>query len=586
MKNLKIKWKLIVSYIIALCSLIVVTAFVTLAMNNISTQTNEFYDGPFVLTASIRNIRINFEVMQKSIFRATTTVNKNDTELYVQNATDAMNAIDQEMMLIKESYNAGDDKVEQLQILLDKHKPMFEDVCKMALTNENSAALAFIASNNIPLLEESMLLMDELTSYSDDEALSVIEGIQSVQSLSLPIVCAIALVGAIFCVIVASYIIKSITRPIKMCVKRLDELAKGDLKTPVPDVNTKDEIGLLVASTKSIVSTLSNIINDLDNGLDAMSKGDFTVTSADDSIYLGDFISLHSSYYKIAQDMSTTLSQIDIAANQVSSGSDQMSSSAQALAQGTTEQASSIEELAATINEITQKINSTNDNSKSAQDATKKAVDAVTVGTEQMQRMTEAMNDIDEKSKEISKIIKAIDDIAFQTNILSLNAAVEAARAGSAGKGFAVVAEEVRNLAAKSAQSAKDTASLIEGTVAVIEAGNKIAEETAESINLIGTVADEVGNLVTNISISANEQAISIMQINQGVDQISSVVQTNSATAEESAATSEELSSQSQILRNLTSRFNILKNTNNRFDFEKKPVLNDDLNISLEDEKY
>lgn len=363
------------------------------------------------------------------------------------------------------------------------------------------------------------------------------------------------------CMIIAVLLIfrmsNAISFSIQQCVKRIQLLAKGDLKTEVPEIKTKDETYLLAEATKTIASTMKGIIMDLSWGLGEMAKGNFTIDSRAKDLYVGDFQPISIGMYQIIRQLTETLRQINQSSDQVSSGSDQVAASAQALSQGATEQASSIEELAATINDISEQVSR---NAANAQDASQKATETgnqMQISNLKMQEMMNSMEKISSKSGEIEKIIKTIEDIAFQTNILALNAAVEAARAGAAGKGFAVVASEVRDLASKSAKASKNTSELIEDTIQAVAEGTKIASETAQTLDESVKGAKLVTDKINEISDSSKEQATSITQITQGIDQISSVVQTNSATAEESAAASEELSSQAQILKGLVEQFKL-----------------------------
>lgn len=368
----------------------------------------------------------------------------------------------------------------------------------------------------------------------------------------------LALVAIAISVVVATYIGTSIGNPIKAISIRLQGVATGDLTGDVPVVKTKDELHTLSEATSELVGGLNLIINDIGRILNAMAQGDFNVDTVRNSeIYQGDFAQLYQSVSAINRQLSDTLAQINVAADQVSSGSEQVSAGAQNLSQGATEQASSIQELAATLTEMTQHINSTSDSCEVAKTSTNETNNAMQQANVQMNKLIEAMDKINRSSAEISKIIKAIEDIAFQTNILALNAAVEAARAGDAGKGFAVVADEVRNLASKSAEAASNTTALIEESVEAVKNGSAIVEETAELMNKVSAASLKVNELVNNIAEASREQATSASQVTVGIDQISGVVQTNSATAEESAAASEELSSQSAMLKSLIGSFRL-----------------------------
>lgn len=375
----------------------------------------------------------------------------------------------------------------------------------------------------------------------------------------------IAMSIAALCVTAGSILIllKKTLKPIEGIVQAAESIADGDLDIHLT-CESNDEIGRLERAFSVTVTRLKAIIGDTNELLEAMANGNFDIKTKTEESYAGQYRNLLLSMRKINVNLSNTLSQINESSNQVSSGSDQVSSGAQALSQGATEQASSVEELAATINDISFKVKSNAENADAAKIRANKVGDEIINSNQQMQEMIEAMNKISLKSNEIGKIIKAIEDIAFQTNILALNAAVEAARAGAAGKGFAVVADEVRNLASKSAEASKSTAILIEDSINAVQNGTKIADETAQSLIVVVDGAKEVADLVNKISEASNAQADAITQVTMGVDQISSVVQTNSATAEQSAAASEELSGQAQLLKNLVSRFN-LKQEDNRY---------------------
>jgi methyl-accepting chemotaxis protein len=292
-----------------------------------------------------------------------------------------------------------------------------------------------------------------------------------------------------------------------------------------------------------------------------MAEGDLTNEVAGD--YKGEYGKIADAMNHTSKSISSVLSNINIAAEQVSTGSNQVSDSSQALSQGATEQASSIEELSASVSDIATQTKQNSTKAVQANELAMQAKDDAVVGNDQMKLMVRSMEDINESSANISKVIRVIQDIAFQTNILALNAAVEAARAGTAGKGFAVVADEVRNLAAKSADAAKETTMMIEGSIKKAEAGTKIANQTAEALAKIVTGVEKAANLVAEIATASNQQATGISQINVGVEQVSQVVQVNSATAEESAAASEELSSQADLLKEMIRKFT-LNETDNR----------------------
>ena len=376
------------------------------------------------------------------------------------------------------------------------------------------------------------------------------------RALILTIVLIIA--GCVVGTVLSIRLGKKIGSSVRICTERIEKLAQGDLTSPVPTVKEKDETGRLSQATTSVVSTLNSIISDIGRVLSEMSAGNLAVeTDENEHFYVGDCSKLLGYVRDINRKLSSTMAEISKASDQVAAGSDQVSAGAQALSQGATEQASSVEELAATISVVSEMIHSNSADADSASENTNRSAELLGEATDKMQKLISAMGDIRNSSAETKNIIKTIEDIAFQTNILALNAAIEAARAGEAGKGFAVVADEVRNLAAKSAEAARNTTEMIEGTVTAIENGSELVNETAKIMDDTVISASKVTELNHKISASAKEASDSVKQISTGVDQISAVVQNNSATAEQSAAASEELSAQAATLKELVGAFRL-----------------------------
>ncbi|QHI72379.1 methyl-accepting chemotaxis protein [Aminipila terrae] len=351
------------------------------------------------------------------------------------------------------------------------------------------------------------------------------------------------------------FISKGIVKPLKRLAVNAHQIADGNLDVKV-DRKSIDETGQVAEGLDNTVVRLREYIKYIDEIsyiLGEMASGNLTFELTQE--YAGEFSKIKVALLNIQKTFIQTFSEISVSADQVATGSEQLAQGAQQLSQGSIQQASSVEELSATIMEISEGIKKSAQNAGEARSISAESEVEVDHGNQQMSKMITAMEEIRSASNQISNIIKAIDDIAFQTNILALNAAVEAARAGEAGKGFAVVADEVRNLAAKSGNAAKDTTSLIETAIAAVENGTKIVADTASSLEKIVVNTKQSATVIDEISDASNQQAEFMNQVTVGVDQISTVVQTNSATAEETAAASEELSSQANLLKELIAKF-------------------------------
>lgn len=378
----------------------------------------------------------------------------------------------------------------------------------------------------------------------------------SVRSIIKFLVVASIVCMAILIVCVVNLIRRQL-RPLKDVTKASEQLEAGDFNISI-DYNRSDEIGSMVASQKRLIATLQAIVEDITKQLHELESGKLDLDlDESEKYYKGSFAPIHDSLREISETLSRTIAEIRVAAEEVSNSSSQVAAGAQALAQGSTEQASSAEEVSDSMSNITGKIQSTSQVSGECAKISHDSNDTVNLSNEKMEEMRASMQEITEKAGEISKIIKTIDDIAFQTNLLSLNASIEAARAGSAGKGFAVVADEVGNLAKKSQQAAASTAKLIEDTVTAVNRGATITDETAKALQAVSDSFAKISALVDKISEASADQAREVNGVTDQIDQISSVIQTNSATAEESAAAAEELSGQAAHMKEMLGMFEV-----------------------------
>lgn len=351
---------------------------------------------------------------------------------------------------------------------------------------------------------------------------------------------------------------RALGEPVSQCAERLQLLAEGDLTTPLPAIKTENETMVLAESTRTIMGRMHEIIEDTSYQLAEMANGNFAVQSkAGEGVYTGDFKDLLVSIEALNDDLNATLKEIREASAQVEAGAAQLAESAQGLAEGATDQAASVEELFATISEVVANVEDNTKATDHAHDKANAVAQEAKASQGKMRNLTQAMDRIEETSNEISNIIGNIEDIASQTNLLSLNAAIEAARAGEAGKGFAVVAEQIRKLAEQSAQSAVDTRKLIETAIAEINSGGVITKDTAEYLDKVMQGLDEIFIAIGDVRRASDKQTASMKGIEQGVGQISQVVENNSAAAQETSATSEELSAQAETMNSLLERFDL-----------------------------
>lgn len=376
--------------------------------------------------------------------------------------------------------------------------------------------------------------------------------------LQIFLIIGIVVILAIACVVatkIGTKIAMGIAKPLHELSERLETFAQGDLTSPFPEYQNDDEVGDMLKAVNDTTGKLSLIFADLEKLLGDMADGNFNIRTSCEEEYVGDYEPLLLAIRKMNRQMDETLKEVRAASEMVSAGASNLAEASQALAEGATDQAASVEEMQATIDEITSGLERTVEEVNEAYEEAERVAAAAETSRTEMGVMTDAMERISETSLKIGSVITEIEDIASQTNLLSLNASIEAARAGEAGRGFAVVADQIRTLAEQSAKAAVNTRTLIEGSIHEIEVGNEAAERTADVLAQVVEAIHAIAKTSKELSENSTQQAESMEQADAGISRISEVVQSNSATAEEASATSEELSAQATSMDELVGQF-------------------------------
>ena len=556
MKNLKVKKKLWSIFFVLILLMMIPMAVNSIGLGRITDRYRTFVEQNYLAEIYVYNIRLEMDTGVKNILLAAEASTSADMENYLASAEESLNQVGEYIEWFKTSYEGDISKIleyDDVRLQAVDLRPEIFEAIRENTPKGDARAAQLLADYNKALEQAGAKITEfaqQLSVNSKDmftRSMGVKEGIVLFQKECF-------VVAIILSAIMVAVTTKAVLKPIQEIDHAIDKMRSGDFSAEIT-YTSRDELGRMAENMRAMLISLREITHDQMKMMMGMAEGNFAVKSKDESIYIGEFKILYDAIQEIKKRLGETFVQVQQVARLVTAGSDQVSAGAQHLAHGAMQQASSIEQLAATITEITQQIKDTAEFSEGSREDTLRIQKEAAKSNEDMQELLKAMGDISENSAQISKIVKTIEDIAFQTNILSLNAAVEAARAGVAGKGFAVVADEVRNLASKSADASKSTAALIENSLSAVQRGREITDKTAESLTRVIADINKVAESITHIAQEAMTQANSVGQISIGVDQISGVVQTTSATSQEGAASSEELSSQAQVLKHLMSQF-------------------------------
>ncbi|MDR0223083.1 MAG: methyl-accepting chemotaxis protein [Oscillospiraceae bacterium] len=565
MKNLKVKTKLFVSFVImAVISGVVGTVGVK-GINSLKERGITMYEDNVLAIDALADMRECYQLLRCNLHRLSIVCGLDDPEEFNEVLKNADIFIEKMEEALKYYNESARDEAQEAnffnckRVFENEYVPMIRSLQKTATETGSTKAAYDELRGGADVVSRIEAYLAGTTADNVKWA-GELNDANIADASSLAAIQITALILAVFLALFfAAYISRIIGNPLKTLTSFMRQAGEtGDITVKAEDkedilkyASAKDEIGRCINSAAKFFARL----NKVGETLESVSGGDLTreidLLSQDDAMGVS-LNTLVAKYNEMFAGISSSSDQVLQGAAQVAAGS-------QSLAQGSAEQAASIQELSAAIEDIAEKARQTAAMTGEAVGLSDTIKNSAEKGSGQMSRLVQAVTEINDAGQSISKVIKVIDDIAFQTNILALNAAVEAARAGQQGRGFAVVAEEVRNLAAKSAESAQDTSRLIENSITKADLGLTMATETADSLNEIVSGINHNVEIIRDIAHSSEEQAKAVSQITTGINQISQVVQQNSATAEESAAASEEMSGQAALLQEKLRQFSIKK---------------------------
>lgn len=554
LKKMKVGARILFGFIIAIVLTGVLGVVAIYGANVLNEESDVLYNDAYTSADAMTFVEVDVERVSRDLYQMSLSTNQEEIDELKALVSQRLEEITENLDTIVSIHPDLDKIVSEMKTTMENSMPVLEKIMNLVSADVDNSkdAGAILEDEYIPLMNQIQDQVELIWDNVDGKAADAYAEAQSTFQFILILIIAMIAAEVVVAISLAIAITKSIKKPIQECVDATTQIAQGNLDLEVSFVG-QDELGVLADNVRSMIGTLKRYVGEISDVLEEMADGNLDVETKEN--YMGNFQLIGVSLEKIITALNSTFAGMDQSAGQVAIGSNEVSRAAQALAQGATEQSSSVQELSASISNVNDQIQQNAKNVAETQGLIEETSTLVETCNTHMSEMLESMDEIDKSSAAISKIIKVIDDISFQTNILALNAAVEAARAGTAGQGFAVVADEVRNLATKSAEAAKETSALIEGSLQKVEIGSRTASETAEVLKEIVVKEGMISQNIEEIGAASSEQARLAQEINQGVEQISTVVQTNSATAEESAAASEELSGQADMMKQMVARF-------------------------------
>ena len=562
-KNLSLKKKLFISHGIIIAVAAVIAVLLLVGLNIVKGNVSGIFNGPLANIDSVGKVRYGITDLQRAINRILTEDSSQVGNSYVN----FEKTVTEDVSLITDSVQQMQNRkmntestalLNQLASKIDEGEKVRSKLMTQIKAGRYSEAVELNNNTYLPIVNDIKSLSEQLGNSIDKTAVHYYT-MTKYTGVGMTVAGILLLLAdVVFGLRVTRKMASAIVEPVQEITEAAKIMYSGDMSVGEQiTYESEDEIGQLADALRGTTKNLSDYVNEISAILQRMATGDLTEDSNEITDFLGDFASIKESFVHILKRFNSTLTNIQTSADEVEEGAGGISQSSQALAEGATDQASAIQQLDATVTSVANMATESARETQQAYDDIQKTVSDAEQEKEKMKELTDEMRRIYEISSEIGNIIVTIENIASQTNLLSLNASIEAARAGEAGKGFAVVADQIGKLAADSANSAAETKELISKTVQEIEKGNAVTETVSQSFDRVIASMNTFADVAHQINETAVNQASALEQVNQGIDQLSAAVQNTASSSEESAAISEQLSAKAEELDTLVRKFKL-----------------------------